>query len=67
MAELGVSSQVYLPNDNANAMKLLDKLNHRHAVATERLRQLADSRTGDNESREQVFKLLERWYVVGKS
>jgi hypothetical protein len=34
---------------------------------TECLRQLADSQTDDNESHEQVFKLLQRGYVFGKS
>ena len=66
IAELGVTGEVTIPNENADAMKLLDQLNHRHAVAAKRLQELADSRSGDEGMREQVFKLLERWFVVGK-
>jgi hypothetical protein len=66
MAELGVTGEVSVPNENADAMKLLDKVNHRHAGAMKRLQELAFSRSGDSGTREQVLKLLERWYVVGK-
>lgn len=66
LAELGVTGEVSVPNGNAEAMKLLDKVNRRHAIAAKRLQELAYSRSGDTGIREQVFKLLERWYVVGK-
>lgn len=66
VAELGVTGGVCLPRDNANSIKLLDHLNHRHAAAAKRLRELAESRSGDSETQEQVFTLLERWYVVGR-
>lgn len=65
-ASLGVAGRVTLPTDNSIAMKLLDKLNHRHERAMARLRELAESRTGDEELRQQVLGLLERWFVVGK-
>jgi len=66
MAELGVTGEVEVPIRNENTMKLLDALNHRHAAAAKRLKELADSRSGDSETQEQVFKLLERWYVLGR-
>jgi len=66
MGELGVTGDICVPNDNDDAMQLLDRVNHRHAVAAKRLQELADSRSGDRNTREQVFKLLERWFVVGK-
>jgi hypothetical protein len=47
-------------------MKLLLALNARHETAAARLRELAASRSGDRDTQEQVFNLLERWYVVGK-
>lgn len=66
MAELGVTGSVCMPRMNEHAMKLLDALNHRHAVAAKRLKELADSRSSDSEMQEDLFKLLERWYVLGK-
>ncbi len=66
MAELGVTGGVKVPRTNEHAMKLLDALNYRHAAAAKRLKELADSRSGDSETQEEVFKLLERWYVLGK-
>lgn len=65
-ASLGVTGRITLPTDNSIAMKLLDKLNHRHERAMARLRELAEIRTGDEELRQQVLGLLERWFVVGK-
>jgi len=66
MASLGVSGEVCVPKLNPNAMKLLHFVNARHEKVEKRLRELAASRSGDSDTQEQVFKLLERWYVVGK-
>jgi len=63
---LGVTGDVEVPISNEHTMKLLDALNHRHAAAAKRLKELADSRSGDSETQEEVFNLLERWYVLGK-
>lgn len=65
VAELGVTGGVMMPRTNEHTMKLLDALNVGHAAAAKRLKGLADSRSGDSETQEQVFKLLERWYVLG--
>ena len=66
MATLGVAGPVTLPTDNAKAMQLLDRLNHRHATATTRLRELVQSRTADPDTQEQVLALLERWLTLGR-
>lgn len=66
MGELGVIGGVTVPRESDDAMNLLENLNRRHEVASRRLLELANSRSGDSETREQVFKLLERWYVLGK-
>jgi methylase of polypeptide subunit release factors len=65
-AELGVTGGVMMPRSNEHTMKLLDALNHRHANASKRLRELAESRSGDAEKQDEVFALLERWFVVGR-
>jgi type I restriction-modification system DNA methylase subunit len=66
MAELGVTGDAGVPRNNPDALRLLVALNERHAKATARLGKLAASRSGDGEMQEQVFNLLERWYVLGK-
>ncbi len=66
MATLGVTGEVCVPKQNQDTMKLLHALNVRHEKAATRLRELAASRSGDNDTQEQVFNLLERWYVLGK-
>lgn len=66
MAELHVTGGVCLPRTNDHTMKLLDALNHRHAAAAKRLRELAESRSTDAAKQDEVFALLERWYVLGK-
>lgn len=66
MAELGVSGTQSLPVENSHAMKLLDQLNHRHGRACQRLRELAESRTANPDVQDQVFGLLERWFVLGR-
>jgi methylase of polypeptide subunit release factors len=66
MAFLGVSGEVSVPTNDRLATKLLNTLNVRHEKATSRLRELASSRSSDTDTKEQVFSLLERWYVLGK-
>ena len=66
MATLGVTGEVCVPKNNHDAMKLVFALNLRHEKAATRLRELAASRSGDTDTQEQVFDLLERWYVLGK-
>ncbi|MBL8824675.1 MAG: SAM-dependent DNA methyltransferase [Planctomycetia bacterium] len=66
MADLGVSDDVTVPKRHEDAQKLLKRLNDRHLVAVKRLSELAASRSGDSAMQDDVFKLLERWYVLGK-
>ena len=47
-------------------MKLLNLLNVRHEKAATRLHELAASRSPEGDTQEQVFNLLERWFVLGK-
>jgi type I restriction-modification system DNA methylase subunit len=65
-ANLGVSGSITVPSENAAAMKLLDKLQRRHAKAIARLHELVESRTADPEQQEEVLKVLERWFVLGR-
>jgi hypothetical protein len=67
IANLGVTGQVTIPTENAEGIKLLEKLNSRHDVAMERLSELVDSRTNDDEQQTQVRRVLERWFVLGKA
>jgi hypothetical protein len=66
IATLQVTGGVCVPRSNEHTLKLLDALNHRHALAAKRLRELAESRSGDAAKQDEVFALLERWYVLGK-
>lgn len=66
IATLQVIGSVCVPRSNEHTMKLLDALNHRHALAAKRLRELAESRSGDAAKQDEVFALLERWYVLGR-
>src|SRR5205823_2777020 len=66
MAKLGVTGEVCVTKTNQTAFKLLNALQARHQKTTSRLRELAASRSGDSDMQEQVFDLLERWYVLGK-
>lgn len=66
VAELGVTGGVCMPRSNEHTMKVLDALNHRHATAAKRLRELAESRSGEGAKQDEVFELLERWFVLGK-
>ena len=67
MATLGVSGAAALPADHAPAVKLLDRLDHRHSKACDRLRELVRSRTADPDVQGQVFDVLQRWLVLGRT
>jgi hypothetical protein len=67
MATLGVTGEVCVPRNDKVAKKLIHVLNVRHEKTATRLRELAASRSGDSDTQEQVFNLLERWYVLGKA
>lgn len=66
MGELGVTGGVEIPKDETGAQELLGKINIRHEAAARRLHELATNRSGNTDMQEEIFKLLERWYVVGK-
>lgn len=66
IAALGVSGDVKMPTELADAMKLLDRLNVRLAKTTERFRELARSRTGDERVQQQLIDALVRWFVLGR-
>jgi hypothetical protein len=66
MAELGVSGEVRVPKADAAAIKLMDRLNARHAKAVARLTELAASRSGDAQQQEQIVAVLTRWFVQGR-
>jgi len=67
IANLGVTGEVCVPKTNQGAAKLLSALNTRHEQAAAQLRELAANRSGDAETQAQIFGLLERWYVLGKT
>lgn len=67
MAELGVVGVAHLPSDEAVAEDVLKELERRHDAVARKLRELAASRTSDDAAREDVFKLLNRWYVRGRT
>lgn len=67
IAMLGVTGPVTVPTENDDAMKLLDKLEHRHKKAVDRLRELVESRTSDEEQQKDVLQILIRWYVIGRT
>ena len=66
MAELGVSGEVSVPKTDRAARKLLEMLNARHEQTVTRLRELATSRSADGKTQQEIFDLLERWFVLGK-
>lgn len=53
-------------DEHEATMKLTSVRDTRHEKAATRLRELAASRSGDSDTQEHVFNLLERWYVLGK-
>jgi hypothetical protein len=67
MANLGVSGPQVLPVEEDAALRLLSELEQRHEIASARLRELVESRTSDPDTQDEVFKVLERWFVLGKS
>jgi type I restriction-modification system DNA methylase subunit len=67
MAKLGVSGPQVLPVEDDAALRLLSELEQRHEVASARLRELVESRSSDPDTQDEVFKVLERWFVLGRS
>jgi type I restriction-modification system DNA methylase subunit len=67
MADLGVSGLQVLPVEDGPAKDLLEQLNQRHEAASARLKELVESRTSDPETQDEVFTVLERWFVLGRS
>jgi type I restriction-modification system DNA methylase subunit len=67
MANLGVSGPHVLPIEDDPAKDLLEKLDQRHESASLRITELVESRTSDPETQDEVFKVLERWFVLGRS
>ncbi len=66
IAELHVTGSVFLPKDDGTSDALLSLVNDRHADAVAQLRDMAERRSGDGAMQEQIFKVLERWFVLGK-
>ena len=66
VANLGVTGDVTVPASGPAAAAVLAALNDRHERASVRLLELAANRSGDPDMREEVFRLLERWFVLGK-
>jgi type I restriction-modification system DNA methylase subunit len=67
IAGLGVSGSQVLPVDDATARDLLERLDQRHESASARLKELVESRTSDPDIQNEVFNVLERWFVLGRS
>jgi hypothetical protein len=67
MANLGASGLQVLPIDDNSAKRLLEEIEQRHELASARLRELVESRTSDPDTQDEVFKVLERWFVLGRS
>lgn len=66
VAELGVTGSVFVPKLQKAARELLAAVEARHDAAVEQLRDMASRRTGEGEAQEQIFKMLERWFVLGQ-
>jgi hypothetical protein len=66
LANLGIDGQVKMPGLLDACFKLLDRVNDRLKKASERFKELAESRTGDDRIRGQLVEVLERWFVKGR-
>jgi hypothetical protein len=66
MAELGVTGPQVLPMSDESAKRLLVELEGRHEAASVRMRELVESRTSDPDTQDEVFRVLERWFVLGR-
>jgi hypothetical protein len=66
LANLGIIGEVKLPAELDACFKLLDSINIRIESARGRLKELAESRTGDERVRQQLMEVLERWFVQGR-
>lgn len=66
IAHLGLSGSQTLPSGDEPSLRLLAEMNQRHEAATTRFTELIASRTSDAETQEQMFAVLERWFVKGR-
>ena len=66
LANLGVSGEVKMPSELQPCVKLLQRVNERMEKARARFKELAESRTGDEQVREQLMEVLERWFAAGR-
>jgi hypothetical protein len=66
LANLGVVEEVKLPAELDPCFKLVDRVNVRLDKAIARFRELAESRTGDERTRQELMEVLERWFVLGR-
>ncbi len=66
LANLDIRGSVEVPADDATCKQWRKDIEARLKAASERLDELAATRTGDHSLREGVVGLLKHWYVVGK-
>jgi type I restriction-modification system DNA methylase subunit len=65
VAALGLTGPQVLPVSEREAQRLLSLLDNRHSEALARMQELVENRTPGEELREEVLKVLERWFVFG--
>lgn len=66
LGQLGVSGTVKVPGAAGSCSGLQKRVEERMAVARQRFRELAESRTSDENLRGQLADLCERWFVLGR-
>jgi hypothetical protein len=66
LATLGLTGPVKIPSGLQASLRLLDRLNARLAKALARLGELADSRTGDQRTRDDIIQAVGQWFVLGR-
>ena len=66
LASLGVSGNLNVPKLAVACSRLLELVNARIDTARNRFQELADSRTGDEDMRQQLLSVLIRWFVLGR-
>jgi len=66
LANLGISGQLRLPENPEACTNLLDLIDGRAMEARAIFEKLVNSRTGDDQVREQLTELLLRWFTLGR-
>jgi methylase of polypeptide subunit release factors len=66
LASLGVTGNLKIPKSAEACSQVHELVNARMDAATARFRELAESRTGDENVRQQLLNALARWYVLGR-